>query len=94
MHMNDETKARLIEMQKQSFSLATITYNNGGFEPATATGYIGYSDLMAQQTPFGSVGKGALVAIVIQDVTESMFDQQQLQIPLDKIFSVQTAPTV
>lgn len=89
--MDDARKAQLIEYQKNSFTYGELTYE-AGFEQVTITGWVGYTDLVVNQTPFGGIGKGTIAVLVIQDVETPMHDQEMFQIPITRMISLRTAP--
>lgn len=98
---DDESKAKMIEAQRNHFQLATVTYDRGGFEPASVSGYVTFRQLAvaAQQSPaallFGSGTSGGPVTLMlIADQNTAAVDQEITEIPLTRIISVVYAPAI
>lgn len=92
--MTDEQRAMMIEKQRQSMMLGTITHEGDGLTPRTTQGWVGLTNVGATvRNPFGhptqsNGGPGLYVYVVIQDVSVPLLEQKRVVIPESRVIVI------
>jgi len=94
-HFNDEQRNQMIEHQRKALMFGTVRYDAGQLSgPESVTGYISYLDVAGMPTPFGMVGKGVIMCVVLEEIDAIQTDQNAKQIPITRIIDIHYPPQV